>query len=207
MNHLMTLGLDRRWRRHALRDVKGGDVLDVACGTGDLTIELLRRGCHAEGIDLSAEMMAIAQHKCENLRLPSASYCFQVADAEHLPYADGCFDLVSSAFGVRNFVHIEQGLAEMRRVLKPGGQLLLLELSTPDHPFMRFFYHFYARHGIPLLGSLVAHDRAAYTYLPASIEHFPKGQAMIDILRGVGYSHVEQQKYTFGVCRCYRAQR
>ena len=199
MNHLMTAGLDRCWRKRAVQGLHG-KVLDVACGTGDMVVELLRTrhaaSLQVTGVDLSEEMLAIAKRKA-----PQAEY--RLADAEHLPFGDASFDAVTCAFGVRNFVHLEQGLKEMVRVLKPGGRMAILELATPDNPFIRFFYNLYTRHIIPWLGSRIAGNREAYTYLPSSIERFPKGAAMVDKLKAAGGRTVEHRKLTFGVCRLY----
>ena len=199
MNHLMTAGLDRCWRKRAVQGLHG-KVLDVACGTGDMVVELLRTrhaaSLQVTGVDLSEEMLAIAKRKA-----PQAEY--RLADAEHLPFGDASFDAVTCAFGVRNFVHLEQGLKEMVRVLKPGGRMAILELATPDNPFIRFFYNIYTRRIIPWLGSRIAGNREAYTYLPSSIERFPKGAAMVDKLKAAGGRTVEHRKLTFGVCRLY----
>ncbi len=199
MNHLMTAGLDRCWRKRAVQGLHG-KVLDVACGTGDMVVELLRTrhaaSLQVTGVDLSEEMLAIAKRKA-----PQAEY--RLADAEHLPFGDASFDAVTCAFGVRNFVHLEQGLGEMVRVLKPGGRMAILELATPDNPFIRFFYNIYTRRIIPWLGSRIAGNREAYTYLPSSIERFPKGTAMVDKLKAAGGRTVEHRKLTFGVCRLY----
>ena len=199
MNHLMTAGLDRCWRKRAVQGLHG-KVLDVACGTGDMVVELLRTrhaaSLQVTGVDLSEEMLAIAKRKA-----PQAEY--RLADAEHLPFGDASFDAVICAFGVRNFVHLEQGLKEMVRVLKPGGRMAILELATPDSPFVRFFYNIYTRRIIPWLGSRIAGNREAYTYLPSSIERFPKGAAMVDKLKAAGGRTVEHRKLTFGVCRLY----
>lgn len=199
MNHLMTAGLDRCWRKRAVQGLHG-KVLDVACGTGDMVVELLRMrhaaSLQVTGVDLSEEMLAIAKRKA-----PQAEY--RLADAEHLPFGDASFDAVTCAFGIRNFVHLEQGLGEMVRVLKPGGRMAILELATPDNPFVRFFYNIYTRRIIPWLGSRIAGNREAYTYLPSSIERFPKGTAMVDKLKAAGGRTVEHRKLTFGVCRLY----
>jgi len=199
MNYLMTAGLDRCWRKRAVQGLHG-KVLDVACGTGDMVVELLRTrhaaSLQVTGVDLSEEMLAIAKRKA-----PQAEY--RLADAEHLPFGDASFDAVICAFGVRNFVHLEQGLKEMVRVLKPGGRMAILELATPDNPFIRFFYNIYTRRIIPWLGSRIAGNRDAYTYLPSSIERFPKGAAMVDKLKAAGGRTVEHRKLTFGVCRLY----
>lgn len=199
MNHLMTAGLDRCWRKRAVQGLHG-KVLDVACGTGDMVVELLRTrhaaSLQVTGVDLSEEMLAITKRKA-----PQAEY--RLADAEHLPFGDASFDAVTCAFGVRNFVHLEQGLGEMVRVLKTGGRMAILELATPDNPFIRFFYNIYTRRIIPWLGSRIAGNREAYTYLPSSIERFPKGTAMVDKLKAAGGRTVEHRKLTFGVCRLY----
>lgn len=202
MNHLMTAGLDRCWRKRAVQGLHG-KVLEVACGTGDMVVELLRTrhaaSLQVTGVDLSEEMMAIAKRKA-----PQAEY--RLADAEHLPFEDASFDAVTCAFGVRNFVHLEQGLGEMLRVLKPGGRMVILELATPDSPFIRPFYTFYTRHIIPWLGQRLAGSREAYTYLPRSIERFPKGKEFLAILRRQGVRATER-KLTFGVCRMYVAEK
>ena len=217
LNRVMTLGLDCNWRKRAVKEIRhtppvlrttspnlgeewaGARFLDVACGTGDMMVELMKHGCTVTGIDLSEEMLAIARQKA-----PSATLL--VVDAESLPFADGEFDAVTCAFGVRNFVHLEAGLREMLRVLKPGGKLVILELATPDSPLVKPFYRLYTRHVIPWLGSRLAGNREAYTYLPDSIERFPKGEAFTGILRGLG-AEASQRKLTFGVCRLYTATR
>lgn len=198
LNRIMSLGLDRCWRRHAVRGLHG-DVLDVACGTGDMVVELQKHGCTVTGIDLSEEMLDVARHK-----VPTAT--FMVSDAERLPFGDGTFDAVTCAFGVRNFVHLEQGLNEMLRVLKPGGRMVILELATPDCLMVRPVYNFYTRRIIPWLGGRMAGNREAYTYLPLSIERFPKGSAFVELLRPIG-AEATHKKYTFGVCRCYTVKK
>lgn len=202
MNRLMTLGLDCRWRKIGARAAStrhsAPHALDVACGTGDMMLELLKQGADVTGVDLSEEMLAVAKRKTAGWQ-PA----YQVADAEHLPFVDASFDAVTCAFGVRNFVHLEKGLGEMVRVLKPGGRMAILELATPDNPFIRFFYNIYTRRIIPWLGSRIAGNREAYTYLPSSIERFPKGAAMVDKLKAAGGRTVEHRKLIFGVCRLY----
>ena len=201
LNRLMTLGLDRCWRKRALRGIQG-NVLDVACGTGDMAVSLVERGCTVTGVDISEEMLAIARQKAPMVT-------FMIADAEHLPFPDASFDAVTCAFGVRNFVHLEQGLNEMLRVLKPGGQLVILELATPDNSLVKPFYNLYTRRIIPWLGSRIAGNREAYTYLPASIERFPKGDAFLEKIRNSQFPilNCRQRKLTFGVCRLYTASR
>ena len=194
LNRMMTLGLDCRWRKRSVRGLHG-DVLDVACGTGDMVVELSRCGCNVTGVDISEEMLAIAKKKVVGGK-------WMVADAELLPFGNDTFDAVTCAFGVRNFVHLELGLTEMLRVLKPGGKMVILELATPDNPLVKPFYKLYTRHIIPWLGAHVAGSREAYTYLPTSIERFPKGSAFLGIVGSLGAT-ATHCKLTFGVCRMY----
>lgn len=198
MNHMMTCGLDRHWRKRAVRGLQG-KVLDVACGTGDMCVLLAERGVTVTGVDISEEMLAIAKRKVENVE-------WGVADAERLPFEDNTFDAVTCAFGVRNFVHLEQGLGEMMRVLKPDGHMVILELATPDSPLIRPFYNIYTKNIIPWLGSRIAGSREAYTYLPESIERFPKGKAFSKIIDHLGGITTER-KLTFGVCRLYTIEK
>lgn len=197
MNHLMTLGLDRLWRQRAVRGLQG-NVLDVACGTGDLSICLAKQGCSVIGVDLSEQMLRIAQKKAPTIT-------FQLADVENLPFADATFDAVTCAFGVRNFIHLKKGLNEMLRVLTPGGKLVILELATPDSKLVKPFYDLYTKHIIPWLGMCFAGSREAYTYLPLSIERFPKGDAFLNIAQQATNRtiYTRHHKLTFGVCRMY----
>ena len=161
-----------------------------------MAISLAERGCTVTGVDLSEEMLAIAKRKVENGK-------WKVGNAEALPFADGEFDAVTCAFGVRNFVHLEQGLSEMLRVLKPGGKMVILELATPDSILIKPFYNFYTKVVIPWLGKCIAGNREAYTYLPESIERFPKGEAFFSILDGQTVEHATERKLCLGVCRLY----
>jgi len=200
LNRVMTFGLDRRWRKRAVRGLQG-HVLDVACGTGDMVLELQRRGCGVTGIDLSEEMVAIAKRK--------APATYMIANAEHLPFENDSFDAVTCAFGVRNFMHLEKGLDEMLRVLKPGGTMVILELATPDSAWVKPFYRFYTKHVIPWLGSRIAGNREAYTYLPESIERFPKGERFLKIILNSRFpiTNCRHRRLTFGVCRLYTVTR
>ena len=209
MNRLMTLGLDRSWRKRAVRELSvlhsSLSALDVACGTGDMAVSLAKRGCTVTGVDLSEEMLAIAKQKTASANFQFSIFNFQLANAEALPFEDATFDAVTCAFGVRNFVHLEKGLNEMQRVLKPAGMMVILELATPDNPVVRPFYNLYTRHIIPWLGNRIAGNREAYTYLPQSIERFPKGDAFLRIVQDSEFKiqNCRQRKLTFGVCRMY----
>ena len=196
LNRVMTLGLDRCWRKRAVRGLYG-NVLDVACGTGDMVVSLAEQGCIVTGVDISEEMLSIARQKAPT---------YLLADAEHLPFEDNTFDAVTCAFGVRNFVHMEQGLGEMLRVLKPAGAMVILELATPDSILIRPFYNIYTRIIIPWLGARIAGSLEAYTYLPQSIEQFPKGDAFLNIIHNSKFKiqNCCQHKLTFGICRLYK---
>lgn len=208
LNHLMSLGIDRSWRRTALkwlRPHRPALVLDVATGTGDFAIQACRMLPSASlmGVDLSEGMMQVGRRKVEQAGL-AARIDFQREDCEALTFSDASFDAVTVAFGIRNFEHLDRGLREMCRVLRPGGHLVILELSTPDRPPMKQLYRIYSRL-IPLMGRLVSHDRSAYTYLPQSIRAFPQGEVMSESIRRAGFSDVRFRRLTFGVCTLYMA--
>ena len=148
-------------------------------------------------------MMQVGRRKVEQAGL-AARIDFQREDCEALTFSDASFDAVTVAFGIRNFEHLDRGLREMCRVLRPGGHLVILELSTPDRPPMKQLYRIYSRL-IPLMGRLVSHDRSAYTYLPQSIRAFPQGEVMSESIRRAGFSDVRFRRLTFGVCTLYMA--
>ena len=208
LNHLMSLGIDRSWRRTALkwlRPHRPALVLDVATGTGDFAIQACRMlpSASLTGVDLSEGMMQVGRRKVEQAGL-AARIDFRREDCEALTFADASFDAVTVAFGIRNFEHLDRGLREMCRVLRPGGHLVILELSTPDRLPMKQLYRIYSRL-IPLMGRLVSHDRSAYTYLPQSIRAFPQGEVMSESIRRAGFSDVRFRRLTFGVCTLYMA--
>lgn len=208
LNHLMSLGIDRSWRRTALkwlRPHRPALVLDVATGTGDFAIQACRMlpSASLTGVDLSEGMMQVGRRKVEQAGL-AARIDFQREDCEALTFSDASFDAVTVAFGIRNFEHLDRGLHEMCRVLRPGGHLVILELSTPDRFPMKQLYRIYSRL-IPLMGRLVSHDRSAYTYLPQSIRAFPQGEVMSESIRRAGFSDVRFRRLTFGVCTLYMA--
>ena len=211
MNRAMTLGIDRIWRRRAVRMIRSenpGHILDVATGTGDVAIELAQAidGCHVTGIDLSQGMVDRGRDKVRNLGL-AGRVTLQVADCLALPMQDNSFDCVTVAYGVRNFERLAEGYAEMLRVLKPGGLLAVLELSTPTSPVVKPFYKFYTRCIIPGIGKIVSGDSRAYTYLPESIAAVAQGDEMLAIARSVGFVDTSFRRYTFGTCTLYLARK
>ncbi len=213
MNHLMSFNADRRWRRVAVRHIADTSeplqVLDLATGTGDFAIAIAQKlpaGGHVTGIDLSEKMLSIGQDKVMGAGL-SDKVTLLRGNAEALPFADGTFDRVSVAFGVRNYENLQKGLSEACRVLRHNGKLVVLELSYPDNRFLLWCYKLYALKVLPWLGSIVSGNRAAYTYLPESILRFPKGPAFLTLLREAGFGQCTEKRLTFGVCRMYVARK
>ncbi|MCI9608259.1 MAG: bifunctional demethylmenaquinone methyltransferase/2-methoxy-6-polyprenyl-1,4-benzoquinol methylase UbiE [Muribaculaceae bacterium] len=209
MNRAMTLGIDKLWRRTAVKTLSGhgaGDVLDVATGTGDLAIQIARAigDANVTGIDLSANMIGVGAKKIADAGLADRVRLTQ-GDCLALPMADNSFDAVTVAYGVRNFENLAKGYAEMARVLRPGGMLLVLELSTPENRAVRPLYNIYTRCIIPSVGRLISGDSDAYTYLPKSIAAVPQGEAMLDLMRGAGLVDARCRRFTFGVCSMYTA--
>jgi demethylmenaquinone methyltransferase/2-methoxy-6-polyprenyl-1,4-benzoquinol methylase len=211
MNRAMTLGIDKWWRARAVKMLKRAEprrILDIATGTGDLAILLARRLPQATvtGVDLSAGMVAIGQKKVEQAGL-AQRVTLSVADCLALPFADATFDCITVAYGVRNFADLAAGYREMHRVLRPGGQLCVIELSTPTNPLVRPLYNLYTRGVIPAIGRMVSHDARAYSYLPESIAAVPQRQDMTRLMTDAGFSSASFLPLTFGVCTIYSATR
>lgn len=207
LNHILSLNIDKNWRKKAVRELADEarplNVLDVACGTGDFTIEIARKVPHGStvvGVDISDGMIAVGLEKLAKLGIDAA---LEVADCEALPYEDNTFDRISVGFGVRNFEHLELGLSEMYRVLAPGGKLVILELSVPSNAFIRWCYKLYFLKILPFIGGLVSGDRSAYEYLPASVLRFPAPDKFMSIMKSAGFDVVEHRALTLGVCRMY----
>ena len=208
LNHLMSLNVDKLWRKYALREIVDGSVqqiLDVACGTGDSIISIAKAGnpgSRVTGVDISEGMMALVMQKAaregvhDRIRL-------KVADGEDLPFGEGSFHRVTCAFGIRNFEHKEQGLREFYRVLKPGGKAVILELSVPTGRTARRLYDVYFMHVLPWVGGLISGDKAAYRYLPASVHAFPSPEVFMEMLRDAGFTQVRHRSLSFGLCRMY----
>lgn len=206
LNHIMSLGIDRSWRRKAVEEIvdvpTALSVLDVATGTGDFLAAIAQKTVpesRLTGVDLSPKMLEVARQKL------LASIHLELGNVQNLPFADASFDRVSVAFGIRNFNQLEQGLSEMCRVLRPGGKLVVLELSYPDNPLLLKGYQCYAFHILPFWGGLIAGNRDAYTYLPQSIMNFPKPDVLIPKLKNAGFSMVSVRRFTCGVCLMYVA--
>ncbi len=206
LNHLLSLNIDKCWRKKAVRMImehKPQNVLDIACGTGDFSIALARAGVpHVSGIDISEGMMDVGRTKIQRLGL-DAQIQLQQEDSESMSFDDASFDAVSIAFGIRNFEHRELGLREMYRVLRPGGQLLVLELSVPRNRLLLAVYKLYFLHVLPAVGRLISRDTEAYKYLPASVLNFPSPEEFCAMMRDAGFRIVETRSLTFGLCRIF----
>lgn len=206
LNRICSLGIDQGWRRkviRALQDRRAEHVLDVATGTADLAIMAARRGMKVTGIDISAGMLRHGQVKVDHGGFGDRITLRQ-ADSEALPFPDASFDAAMVAFGARNFEHLQQGLAEMRRVVRPGGTVAVLEFSKP-HGILGPLFRFYFHRVMPLIGRLVSRDASAYTYLPKSVDAFPEGDAFIAVMRAAGFTHASARRLTGGVASLYLA--
>lgn len=239
LNHWLSLGIDRTWRKRALKEIlpecgskERGEsgrldadsfakadagrpyaVLDVACGTGDFSLEIARRcarrsiPCAITGLDLSEGMLAVMREKVSRAGFTEGDSGVTIntlqGNSEAMPFDDATFDCVTIAFGIRNFEHREQALQEILRVLKPGGRLVILELSVPTTPVLRWCYNVYFSHILPLIGGWISGDKAAYRYLPASVLKFPGKEKWMQTMRSCGYAEVRHKAYTLGICRQY----
>ena len=206
LNHILSLNIDKGWRRKAVREIvdrKGPlRVLDVACGTGDFTIEIARKISEGSvtGIDLSEGMMVIGREK---IAASGIDAVLEYGDCESLTFADNTFDRVAVAFGVRNFEHLDLGLKEMWRVLDKDGKLVILELSVPSNPVIRWCYKLYFLNILPAIGGFISGNKGAYRYLPASVLQFPAPERFVAIMREAGFREVRHRAFTFGICRMY----
>ena len=209
LNHFLSLGVDYSWRRKFVRQLaryKPQQVLDVATGTGDLALLISTLNPqHITGIDIAGNMLSVAVQKAVRNHLQD-KVTFREGDAENLPFPDSSFDAVTVAFGVRNFEDLEKGLSEMKRVLKSGGIMMILEFSHPSSFPWKQLYGFYSENMIPLIGKLVSKNKQAYTYLPESVSAFPSGKNFTDILEKVGMKNVTRRSLTFGVASIYSGE-
>lgn len=209
LNRLFSLGIDQGWRRKVVRLLGQEPVerlLDVATGTADLAILGATRAKQVTGVDISEGMLAHGRTKVERKGL-TQRVLLQRADSAALPFADGTFDAVTVAFGVRNFEHLEQGLREMARVLRPNGRIFVLEFSKPTKAPMKQLFRFYFHRVMPTIGRTVSKDSAAYTYLPKSVDAFPEGQAFLDIMARAGLREVKAEPLTGGIATLYTGRR
>ncbi|MGB9610039.1 MAG: bifunctional demethylmenaquinone methyltransferase/2-methoxy-6-polyprenyl-1,4-benzoquinol methylase UbiE [Bryobacteraceae bacterium] len=205
LNHLLSFQTDRYWRWRTALEVEPflrrpqARVLDLCCGTGDLTLALEQRaapGALVLGGDFCRPMLEEARRK---LLRRGARIELLECDGLQLPFADGALDLVTIAFGFRNFANYRAALAELRRVIKPGGMLAILEFSTPPNPVLRALYRLYSETLLPALGGWISGDRNAYTYLPDSVRKFPGAELLAAEMEATGFTRVRFRRMTFGI--------
>jgi demethylmenaquinone methyltransferase/2-methoxy-6-polyprenyl-1,4-benzoquinol methylase len=206
LNHFLSAGVDIYWRKKAINLVarnKPELILDIATGTADFAIEAMRlKPRKVIGVDISEGMLAVGREKLQKKQL-SHVIELKSGDSENLEFEANQFDAVMAAFGVRNFENLEKGLSEMHRVLKPGGQVVILEFSKPKAFPFKQGYNFYFKHILPVFGKLISKDRAAYTYLPESVQAFPDGPDFTTILTQVGFKSTAWHPLTFGISSIY----
>ena len=209
LNHRLSWNIDKGWRRKAIGELapySPQKMLDVATGTADFAIlaaRILKPKCLI-GADISEGMMVVGRKKVEEAGLTDV-ITLERQDCLALTYADNSFDAVTAAFGIRNFADLDRGLREMQRVLRPGGHLSIVELTTPVTFPMRQLFWIYSHAVLPVYGRLVSKDRQAYSYLTRTIEAFPQGERMVQILQDVGFSEAAFSRLTFGICTLYTA--
>ena len=211
LNHILSFSIDKMWRRRVVRLVrrlKPLRVMDLATGTGDLAIKMAKRIPEARimGVDLSEKMLAVAAEKVRRQGLDDHIALYQ-GDAEQLDVADGVLDVVTVAFGVRNFGNLEVGLREIWRSLRSGGHIVILEFSTPSNPIVRKLYEFYSNHIMKPVGGMLSKDQKAYDYLPDSIVEFPAPDKFIELLQSVGFEECRRRSQSCGIAQIYIARK
>jgi demethylmenaquinone methyltransferase/2-methoxy-6-polyprenyl-1,4-benzoquinol methylase len=212
INDLQSFGLHRLWKRRLVRLAGASparDALDLCCGTGDVAFALARRGVKAVGLDFSEPMLQVAMRRRQNDRSnPRISGVqFVRGDALHVPFPDRCFDLVTISYGLRNLADLDAGMAEILRVLRPGGRFLSLEFGKPDSPAWRWFYFGYLKHFVPVLGRWFCGDSETHSYILESLTHFPDQHEVASRLRNTGFQNVEVIHLLAGIMGIHVAQK
>ena len=209
LNHRLSWNIDRYWRKKAIKRLAAHapkKILDIATGTGDFAIQACQQLPEVQitAVDISEGMMQVGRQKVKEKGLQQHIQ-FEREDCTALSYPDNTFDAITTAFGIRNFASLDKGLEEMCRVLRPGGQLCILELTQPMSFPMRQLFHIYSHTVLPLYGRLISKDTEAYSYLTKTIEAFPQGERMMNILRQAGFRETAFQRLTLGICTLYFA--
>jgi len=208
LNRILSMGIDVSWRKKVVKSVKKENpktLLDIATGTGDLAIAMAKEtDAKITGFDLSAGMLEVGKRKIAEENLQDRIEMIQ-GDAEKMPFADDSFDVITVAFGVRNFENLKNGLDDIYRVLKPGGKFIILEFSQPEAVPMKQLYTFYSRYILPKIGKKISKDQSAYTYLPDSVKAFPYGDEMKKILKNSNFVEPFDKKLTFGIASIYES--
>ena len=211
LNHILSFDIDKLWRKRVVRTVRklgAKHIMDMATGTGDLAIALTRgiEGSTIYGADFSSEMLAVAKQKIETLGL-SERISLTECNAEDIPLADESVDAATVAFGVRNFEHQREALTEIKRTIRKGGHLVVLEFSNPKCAFVRWCYRLYSHYILPAIGRLVSKHSTAYTYLPESIDQFASPEKFAALLQEVGFDHIERKSQSLGIAHIYVAHK
>jgi len=210
LNRVISFGIDIKWRNKVVKLVKDtnpGTILDIATGTGDLAINLTRTNAKKiVGLDISEGMLEVGRKKIKDKKLDSTIEML-LGDSEEIPFDDNSFDAITVAFGVRNFEHLEKGLAEILRVLKPNGIFVILETSLPTKTPYKQGHRFYTKYIMSTIGRIFSKDQSAYAYLSESASKFPYGEALNNILRKIGFINVNDNPQTFGVATIYTASK
>jgi len=206
LNHVLSMGIDILWRKKAvkiLKKINPTNVLDIACGTGDFSIEDLNSGAtRVVGLDISSGMVEVGIKKIKKTGLEDKVELI-VGDSEDMPFEDASFNGITVGFGVRNFQNLEKGLTEMYRVLSENGQVIILEFSKPKKFPIKQLYFFYFKYILPKIGRLISKDPTAYTYLPDSVNAFPDGEKFTEILEKVGFTDTKIIPCSFGIASIY----
>jgi demethylmenaquinone methyltransferase / 2-methoxy-6-polyprenyl-1,4-benzoquinol methylase len=210
LNHFLSLGIDRGWRKRAIQSLAIAQpklILDIATGTGDFAVEALSLSpTHVTAMDISEGMMDVGRAKTTKKMLQD-KISFVHGDSEAMPFEDNKFDAITVGFGVRNFEHLEIGLRDMYRVIRTGGRVAILEVGKPSNGLVKMFFNMYFNHILPNIGKLFSSDVRAYTYLPESVSVFPHGEDLVKILQATGFTQVQYQPLTFGICALYTCQK
>lgn len=206
LNHFLSFGIDKYWRRKALKLSKVGSesfLLDVACGTGDVAIEANKQGVRKiVGADFSHNMLGLFAKKSEWIKGRAIQ-----TTAEQMPFRDNTFTNITVAFGVRNFYDIKEGFKSFNRVLKPAGKATVIEFQMPENKFFKSLYKFYFKRILPFIGGIVSKNKAAYQYLPSSVEEFDEKILLVDLLKEAGFKSVKKYTLTFGIVQVVIAEK
>ncbi|MBR5105831.1 MAG: bifunctional demethylmenaquinone methyltransferase/2-methoxy-6-polyprenyl-1,4-benzoquinol methylase UbiE [Alistipes sp.] len=211
LNHILSFDVDKLWRKRVVRIVRklgAKHIMDMVTGTGDLAIAMAKKieGTTIYGADFSSEMLAVAKQKIEHLGL-SERISLTECNAENIPLEDEAVDLATVAFGVRNFEHQREALTEMKRTIRKGGHLVVLEFSNPKCGFVRWCYRLYSHYILPTIGRLVSKHSTAYTYLPESIDQFASPEKFSALLQEVGFDRIERKSQSLGIAHIYIAHK
>lgn len=211
LNHILSLDIDKLWRKRVVRTVRklgAKQIMDMATGTGDLAIALVKgiEGATIYGADFSSEMLAVAKQKIDALGL-SERITLTECNAENIPLADEAVDAATVAFGVRNFEHQREALTEIKRTIRKGGHLVVLEFSNPKCALVRWFYRLYSHYILPAIGRIVSKHSTAYTYLPESIDQFASPEQFTALLEEVGFDSIVRKSQSLGIAHIYVAHK